>query len=150
MISLETLRDNPPVQRDTIIVGAVSEGSFNWYCSDGQPWRNLDDQFDDFRELRIYVDDDRVRTRTLRRLVAEAAEVFEIANAEEKEEILSDFYPSLYFDFDNREVIEFVEYPLDGFHQPGGWRHRVDANLRPILPAERYWVVEGIDLFNRH
>ncbi|HWI64958.1 MAG TPA: hypothetical protein VNT75_24275 [Symbiobacteriaceae bacterium] len=146
-----------------IIVGVVTSGSWRWYVTERDPWvldlkryeqamgRNgyqvsTPGRYDwNTAQFLQHIQPFRVSVEELRAQIA----------AEEREGSLGDenwykFIPSLLVDFDSRKLLSLYPepYSFEAF-VPEGWTGAYDDFL-PLVPvSERYWVVDGADLFEK-
>jgi len=80
---------------------------------------------------------------------------FEVSNEELRKILvqrayshISDMLPSLYVDFDNKELTSYYPEPASyELYVPNGWQGKYEQFIEHIPDDYHYWVVNGDNLF---
>ena len=151
MLDLNDLRKNPPGDCNDVIIGCVCDDRFQWYVSDPGQWRLLGEEFDDAHEFLKLVHRERTTTQTLQSYLAEFAERFDAAEESEIQDIFRQVFPAFYFGCDRCLAIVFDDEVFGAyFIVPNDWTYKVQPLLSVIPARERFWLIDGTDLFQRY
>ena len=151
MLDVNDLRKNSPGDCDYVIIGCVCDDRFQWYVSDPGQWRLLGEEFDDAHELLKLVHGERTTTQSLQSYLAEFVELFDAAEESEIRDILWKVFPAFFSDCDRRQAIVFDDDVLGAyFVVPHDWTYKVQPLLSVIPARERFWLIDGTDLFQRY
>lgn len=158
-----------PVYAQNIIVGVVFESTFAWYVTEKEFWYldyikydqalsaagftnpnlgNYSSRFDigilnekSANEFFMQISNKQVATNILTQIMLTRI-------AQNKYDDLLDFAPSLLVNFDQKQL--FSQYPeMIRFEKyvPDGWTGLYRNFMLEVPEEERYWIVDGKDLF---
>jgi len=167
-----------PKELENIIVGVLFNNSFRWYVSPKDLWfldmkKQEDAYVKKFRELglknignQLEQDDERKGIKVLdehsfiefapkiNKFISTTEELRELLKlnllSETKEDTFYSFLPSLYVNFDKKELYSLYSEPAsyEDF-VPGNWIGLYEDFLHKIDRKEKYWYDEnGTDLLN--
>ena len=153
-----------------IVVGSVCEGVFRWHASEKELWildqrkwaqafisAGYDVSSEDYSErFGIAVLNEKTAPAFFRETESDFVtkeHLQSLLRSSESLETWDDFshlMPSLYVDFDRRELISFFPEPLEfENYVPEGWKGSYSAFYERIPNDQRYWILDGVDLLTR-
>jgi len=156
---------NNPKYAETIIVLVKYKKSYRWFVTDKEIWfldlkklissylekgfeiHNPDD-FSDRFDIAVVNED------TVEEFLQKISD-FEVSNEELRKILvqrayshISDMLPSLYVDFDNKELTSYYPEPASyELYVPNGWQGKYEQFIEHIPDDYHYWVVNGDNLF---
>ena len=144
---------------EQIIIYVIYNGRGDWYVSDKEIWFfDYAKRIDAFRKIGYEIKEEYIdeRRRDLLYLDESTAQHFmeriepERCSADTLKELInvgddrffeSDFYPSLYIDFDKREMFSmYQEYAAYENYAPVGWNAKYEDFLGIIPKEKQYWI----------
>lgn len=156
---------------EDIVVGVVRDGSFCWYVTTKELWfLDRNKWADAFRVAGSVVEDDhserfgiavvnevtaeaflaaingcRVDAQNLQELLAKKVQD---SSSREEGEGYEELAPALLVDFDQRCLISMFPEP-SSFEKfvPDGWIGKYASFIDAVPPDQRYWIVDGRDMF---
>lgn len=156
---------NKPKYAETIIALVKYKKSYKWFVTDKEIWfLDLKKLISSYLEKGFVIHNPEdfsgrfdiavVNEDTVEEFLQRISE-FEVIN-EELMEILvqrgyshiSDMLPSLYVDFDDKELTSFYPEPASyELYVPNGWLGKYEQFIGHIPEDYRYWIVNGDNLF---
>ncbi|WP_066498273.1 hypothetical protein [Abyssisolibacter fermentans] len=156
-----------PKYAEDIIVLVKYNNKYSWYITDKEVWfldlrklvlayiskgyavPNEEDFSDRFNidivnesnadEFLLKLDDNKITTELLRK---------QVENIGENE--LINYIPSLYIDFDMKLLLSYFPEPVSYENYiPDNWTGRYENFLNMIDEKYRFWVVDGVNIFNK-
>ncbi|KAA9002080.1 hypothetical protein F4V43_13545 [Paenibacillus spiritus] len=154
-----------PKYAETVIVLVKNKNHFRWFVADKEIWfldlKKLNSSYLE-KGYNIPDPDDFSDRFNIAVVSEETAEDFLLqlsdfeARTEELREMLeqrtyshiSDMLPSLYVDFDNKELTSYYPEPASyEFYVPDGWLGKYGQFIEVIPEVYRYWIIQGTNQF---
>lgn len=141
-----------PEYAHVLIVGVVFQSSWSWYITEREYWflnLEMEDRFgieilneSTAKDFLPRIEEYRVPTSELSDMLEDLKDAFE-----NYDEVL-EFLPTIYVNFDKREFYSLYPEPMSfEDYVPEGWLGEYKDFYGLVPVQERYWVVDGEDLF---
>ncbi|MGJ7923235.1 hypothetical protein [Neobacillus sp. LXY-4] len=156
---------NNPKYAETIIVLVKYKKSYKWFITDKEIWfLDLKKLISSYLEkgFKIHNPDDFSERFDIAVVNEDTVEEFlqkigklEVSNEELRKILvqrayshISDMLPSLYVDFDEKKLTSFYPEPASyELYVPNGWLGKCEQFMGHIPEDNRYWIVNGDNLF---
>lgn len=156
---------NNPKYAETIIVLVKYKKSYKWFITDKEIWfLDLKKLISSYLEkgFEIHNPDDFSERFDIAVVNEDTVEEFlqkigklEVSNEELRKILvqrayshISDMLPSLYVDFDEKKLTSFYPEPASyELYVPNGWLGKFEQFMGHIPEDNRYWIVNGDNLF---